>query len=122
MAEELSGTLILISHDRDFLDPIIDKVLHIEQNGLFEYTGNYSSFEVQRAEKMAQQQAQYESQQLRRAHLQKYVDRFRAQATKAKQAQSRLKMLERMELIARHWRITRSVSVSARLKHCRTRC
>ncbi|MET4889252.1 ABC transporter ATP-binding protein [Morganella morganii] len=94
------GTLILISHDRDFLDPIIDKVLHIEQNGLFEYTGNYSSFEVQRAEKMAQQQAQYESQQLRRAHLQKYVDRFRAQATKAKQAQSRLKMLERMELIA----------------------
>ncbi|RUT64680.1 ABC transporter ATP-binding protein (plasmid) [Morganella morganii] len=94
------GTLILISHDRDFLDPIIDKILHIEQNGLFEYTGNYSSFEVQRAEKMAQQQAQYESQQLHRAHLQKYVDRFRAQATKAKQAQSRLKMLERMELIA----------------------
>ena len=94
------GTLILISHDRDFLDPIIDKVLHIEQNGLFEYTGNYSSFEVQRAEKMGPQQAQYESQQLRRAHLQKYVDRFRAQATKAKQAQSRLKMLERMELIA----------------------
>ncbi|OBU03071.1 ABC transporter ATP-binding protein [Morganella psychrotolerans] len=94
------GTLILISHDRDFLDPIIDKVLHIEQDTLFEYTGNYSSFELQRAEKMSQQQAQYESQQLRRAHLQHYVDRFRAQATKAKQAQSRIKMLERMEKIA----------------------
>ena len=94
------GTLILISHDRDFLDPIIDKVLHIEQDTMFEYTGNYSSFELQRAEKMSQQQAQYESQQLRRAHLQHYVDRFRAQATKAKQAQSRIKMLERMEKIA----------------------
>ncbi|HHR6148959.1 TPA: ABC transporter ATP-binding protein [Providencia alcalifaciens] len=95
-----SGTLILISHDRDFLDPIIDKVLHIEQETMFEYTGNYSSFERQRATKLAQQQALYESQQAKAAHLQSYIDRFRVQATKAKQAQSRIKMLERMEMVA----------------------
>lgn len=100
MAEELSGHLILISHDRDFLDPIVDKIIHIEQQTLFEYTGNYSAFEVQRATRLAQQQAMYESQQERVAHLQSYIDRFRAKATKAKQAQSRIKMLERMELIA----------------------
>ncbi|HAU8467521.1 TPA: ABC transporter ATP-binding protein [Salmonella enterica subsp. enterica serovar Agona] len=94
------GTLILISHDRDFLDPIVDKIIHIEQQTLFEYTGNYSAFEVQRATRLAQQQAMYESQQERVAHLQSYIDRFRAKATKAKQAQSRIKMLERMELIA----------------------
>ena len=94
------GTLILISHDRDFLDPIVDKIIHIEQQSMFEYTGNYSSFEVQRATRLAQQQAMYESQQERVAHLQSYIDRFRAKATKAKQAQSRIKMLERMELIA----------------------
>ncbi|MBW7981314.1 ABC transporter ATP-binding protein [Enterobacillus tribolii] len=94
------GTLILISHDRDFLDPIVDKILHIEQEQLFEYTGNYSSFELQRATKLSQQQALYESQQAKVAHLQHYIDRFRAKATKAKQAQSRIKMLERMELIA----------------------
>ncbi|WP_437611257.1 ABC transporter ATP-binding protein [Erwinia sp. V71] len=95
-----SGTLILISHDRDFLDPVVDKILHIEQQSLFEYTGNYSSFERQRATRLAQQQSLYEHQQEKVAHLQKYIDRFRAQATKAKQAQSRIKMLERMELIA----------------------
>lgn len=94
------GTLILISHDRDFLDPIIDKVLHIEQETMFEYTGNYSSFERQRATKLAQQQSLYESQQAKAAHLQSYIDRFRAKATKAKQAQSRIKMLERMEMVA----------------------
>ncbi|WP_440866466.1 ABC transporter ATP-binding protein [Symbiopectobacterium purcellii] len=94
------GTLVLISHDRDFLDPIVNKILHIEQETLFEYTGNYSSFERQRATRLAQQQALYEHQQERVAHLQHYIDRFRAQATKAKQAQSRIKMLERMELIA----------------------
>ncbi|KAA5966168.1 ABC transporter ATP-binding protein [Pantoea sp. M_9] len=94
------GTLILISHDRDFLDPVVDKIIHIEQQTLIEYTGNYSSFERQRVAKLAQQQALYQSQQEKVAHLQKYIDRFRAQATKAKQAQSRIKMLERMELIA----------------------
>ncbi|MBU9844942.1 ABC transporter ATP-binding protein [Rahnella ecdela] len=95
-----TGTLVLISHDRDFLDPIIDKIMHIEQQSLNEYTGNYSSFERQRATKLSQQQALFESQQEKVAHLQSYIDRFRAQATKAKQAQSRIKMLERMELIA----------------------
>ncbi|WP_194761978.1 ABC transporter ATP-binding protein [Pantoea ananatis] len=94
------GTLILISHDRDFLDPVVDKIIHIEQQTMMEYTGNYSSFERQRGAKLAQQQALYQSQQEKVAHLQKYIDRFRAQATKAKQAQSRIKMLERMELIA----------------------
>ena len=94
------GTLILISHDRDFLDPVVDKILHIEQQNLFEYTGNYSSFERQRATRLAQQQATYESQQQRVAHLQSFIDRFKAKASKAKQAQSRIKMLERMELIA----------------------
>lgn len=94
------GTLILISHDRDFLDPLVNKIIHIEQRNLFEYTGNYSSFEVQRTAKLAQQQSLYESQQQKVAHLQSYIDRFRAKATKAKQAQSRIKMLEKMELIA----------------------
>ncbi|EQB4827645.1 ABC transporter ATP-binding protein [Enterobacter hormaechei] len=94
------GTLILISHDRDFLDPAVDKIIHIEQQSLFEYTGNYSSFERQRATRLAQQQAMYESQQQRVAHLQSFVDRFKAKASKAKQAQSRVKMLERMEMIA----------------------
>ena len=94
------GTLILISHDRDFLDPVVDKIIHIEQESMFEYTGNYSSFERQRATRLSQQQAMYESQQQRVAHLQSFVDRFKAKASKAKQAQSRIKMLERMEMIA----------------------
>ncbi|ARU92402.1 ABC transporter ATP-binding protein [Tatumella citrea] len=95
-----TGTLILISHDRDFLDPTVNKILHIEQENLFEYTGNYSDFERQRATRLAQQQAMYQSQQAKVEHLQHYIDRFRAKATKARQAQSRIKMLERMELIA----------------------
>ncbi|ATF90762.1 ABC transporter ATP-binding protein [Cedecea neteri] len=94
------GTLILISHDRDFLDPVVDKIIHIEQENMFEYTGNYSSFEIQRATRLSQQQSMYESQQQKVAHLQSFIDRFKAKASKAKQAQSRVKMLERMELIA----------------------
>ncbi|MCT8760723.1 ABC transporter ATP-binding protein [Glaesserella parasuis] len=94
------GTLLLISHDRDFLDPIIDRVLHIEQQKLFDYTGNYSAFEIQRATKLAQQNAAYQQQQQKIAHLQKFIDRFKAKATKAKQAQGRVKALEKMELIA----------------------
>ena len=77
---------------------MVDKIIHIEQQSMFEYTGNYSSFE--RATRLAQQQAMYESQQQRVAHLQSFVDRFKAKASKAKQAQSRIKMLERMEMIA----------------------
>lgn len=91
------GTLILISHDRDFIDSIVDKIIHIEQNRLHEYTGNYSSFERQRAEKLAQQQSSFEKQQKQMEHMQSYIDRFRYKANKAKQAQSRIKALERME-------------------------
>ncbi|SUV40978.1 ABC transporter ATP-binding protein [Avibacterium paragallinarum] len=98
--QQYQGTLVLISHDRDFLDPVVDKILHIENQKINEYTGDYSSFEKQRAEKLAQQTALYRQQQQKVAHLQKYIDRFKAKATKAKQAQSRMKALARMELIA----------------------
>ena len=94
------GTLLLISHDRDFLDTIADHIVHIEQQKINIYTGNYSAFELMRAEKLAQQQAAYLKQQREIAHIQSFVDRFKAQATKARQAQSRIKALERMEVIA----------------------
>lgn len=94
------GTLLLISHDRDFLDPIIDRVIHIKHQKLNEYTGNYTSFEIQRATKISQQNAAFQQQQRKVAHLQSFIDRFKAKATKAKQAQSRIKALEKMELIA----------------------
>ena len=94
------GTLLLISHDRDFLDTITDHIVHIEQNKAELYTGNYSAFEKMRAEKLAQQQSAYQKQQREIAHIQSFVNRFKAQATKARQAQSRIKALERMELIA----------------------
>ncbi len=97
---QYQGTLILISHDRDFLDPIVNKILHIENQQLYEYSGDYSSFEIQRAAKLAQQTALYRQQQQKISHLQKYIDRFKAKASKAKQAQSRVKALEKMELIA----------------------
>ena len=94
------GTLLLISHDRDFLDTIATHIVHIEQNKIDIYTGNYSAFEKMRAEKLAQQQSAFLKQQREIAHIQSFVDRFKAQATKARQAQSRIKALERMELIA----------------------
>jgi len=94
------GTLLLISHDREFLDAFITTIAHIEQRGIRLYSGNYSAFERQRAEQLAQQQAAYQKQQREIAHIRSYVDRFRAKATKARQAQSRLKALERMEVIA----------------------
>lgn len=94
------GTLLLISHDREFLDNTVNHILHIEQRQLTLYRGGYSDFERQRAEKLILQQASYQKQQQQMAHLQKYIDRFRAQATKARQAQSRIKALERMELIS----------------------
>ncbi len=94
------GTLLLISHDRDFLDAITDHIVHIEQQRADIYTGNYSAFEKMRAEKLAQQQSAFQKQQREIAHIQSFVDRFKAQATKARQAQSRIKALERMELIA----------------------
>ncbi len=93
------GTLLLISHDRDFLDAISSHIVHFYQKRLTVYKGNYSDYERQRAEHLAQQQANHEKQVTKRAHLQQYVDRFRFKADKAKQAQSRLRMLEKMELI-----------------------
>lgn len=94
------GTLVLISHDRDFLDAITDHILHIENQELTLYTGNYSTFETTRSERLAQQQQAFEKQQETRAHLQKFIDRFKAKATKARQAQSRIKQLERMQQLA----------------------
>ncbi len=94
------GTLFLISHDRDFLDAIVNHIAHIEQQTLTLYKGGYSDFERQRAEKLALQQSMFEKQQRKVAHLHSYIDRFRVQATKARQAQSRIKALERMEMIS----------------------
>jgi ATP-binding cassette subfamily F protein 3 len=98
--KDYRGTLVLISHDRDFIDAVVDAVAHIEQQRLTLYKGGYSDFERQRAERLAQQQSLYERQQREVAHLHSYIDRFRAKATKARQAQSRIKALERMELIS----------------------
>lgn len=94
------GILLIISHDRDFLDEVCTRIAHIENNEMQFYTGNYSQFESQRAEHLAQQQAMYTRQQKDIKHIQGFVDRFRYKASKARQAQSRLKMLERMALIA----------------------
>ncbi len=94
------GTLLVVSHDRDFLDVVVEHVLHIERGELTHYRGNYSSFERTRAERLAQQQQVFEKQQAQVAHLTAFVERFRAKATKARQAQSRLKALERMTLTA----------------------
>ena len=94
-----SGTLVLISHDRDFLDGVVGHVLHLEGAGATLHRGNYSSFEAYRAEQLALQQAQYEKQQRRVAELERFITRFRAKATKARQAQSRIKVLERMERV-----------------------
>ncbi|HET8902642.1 MAG TPA: ATP-binding cassette domain-containing protein [Saccharospirillum sp.] len=94
------GTLLFISHDRDFMDGVATQVLSLEQQQLTLYRGNYSQFERQRSERLRLQQAQYEKQQARVAEIQSFVDRFKAKATKAKQAQSRVKMLERMTLTA----------------------
>ncbi len=91
------GTLLLISHDRDFLDAVVDHIAHVEQRKLTLYRGGYSAFERARAERLAQQQQAFEKQQAQRAHMEKYIARFKAQATKARQAQSRIKALERME-------------------------
>ncbi|HLS87368.1 MAG TPA: ATP-binding cassette domain-containing protein [Burkholderiales bacterium] len=91
------GTLIVISHDRDFLDGVVTTVVHIDQRKLRRYSGDYSSFERQRAQNLVLAQAQIEKQQRQRAHLQSFIDRFRAKASKARQAQSRMKMLAKME-------------------------
>lgn len=98
--KRFTGTLVLISHDRDFLDDVIGQILHIEHQTAKLYSGNYSAFERQRAEHLAQQDAQYQKQQKEVAHLTSFVDRFRAKASKAKQAQSRLKRLQKLPDLA----------------------
>ena len=94
------GTLLLISHDRDVLDNVADHIAHIDQCRITLYSGHYSAFEEQRAARLALQQAAFEKQQREIAHLESFITRFRAKATKARQAQSRIKALERMERIA----------------------
>ncbi|MBB3256542.1 ATP-binding cassette subfamily F protein 3 [Paraburkholderia bannensis] len=94
------GTLIVISHDREFLDSVCNVTLHLENQQIKRYGGNYSQFEILRAQQIALQQSAFEKQQRTVAHLQSFIDRFKAQATKARQAQSRVKALEKMELIA----------------------
>jgi ATP-binding cassette subfamily F protein 3 len=93
------GTLLMISHDREFLDAIIDRVLHIENKAIRAYSGNYSQFEQKRVEELALQQTLQTRQMRRVAEITSFVNRFRAKATKSRQAQSRLKMLQRMERI-----------------------
>ncbi len=94
------GTLLMIAHDREFLDRSVNRIVHIEQGTARIYTGNYSKFEEQRAEQLAQQQSMYERQQREIKHMMSFVERFKAKASKARQAQSRIKALERMERIA----------------------
>ncbi|MFZ5483111.1 MAG: ATP-binding cassette domain-containing protein [Pseudomonadota bacterium] len=94
------GTLIVISHDRDFLDGVVNVIVHIDGRKLKRYGGHYSSFEQQRAAHLALSQAMFDKQQRERAHLQSFIDRFKAKATKAKQAQSRMKMLAKLEALA----------------------
>ncbi len=98
--QRFDGTMLVISHDREFLDAVTRVTLHLEDAGLTRYTGNYTAFEEMRAERMVQQQAGFEKQKERIAHLQKFIDRFKAKASKAKQAQSRVKALARMERLA----------------------
>ena len=94
------GTLLLISHDRDFLDQVVDHIVHMHSAKLDIYRGQYSAFEKAKAERLAQQQVQYEKQQQRISEIEQFVRRFKAKASKAKQAQSRVKELERMDVIA----------------------
>ena len=94
------GTMLVISHDREFLDAVTQVTVHIDNGKLVRYGGNYSKFEDMRAEQMVLQQAAFAKQQEKMAHLQKFIDRFKAKASKAKQAQSRVKALERMEKIS----------------------
>jgi ATP-binding cassette subfamily F protein 3 len=95
-----AGTLLVVSHDRDFLDGVVNVIVHIDQQKLKRYGGNYSDFEVQRAQAVVLAASQREKQERERAHLQSFIDRFKAKATKARQAQSRMKMLAKMEDLA----------------------
>ncbi|MEM7052966.1 MAG: ATP-binding cassette domain-containing protein [Pseudomonadota bacterium] len=95
-----AGTLVLISHDRDFLDQVVEMIAHVEHQKINRYSGSYSDFERQRAERMVLQQTQFAKQQRQIAHMKSFIDRFRAKASKARQAQARIKALDRMQTIA----------------------
>ena len=110
------GTLLLVSHDRDFLDATVTHIVHLERAKLALYTGNYSAFEVQRAARLAVQQALFEKQQREIAHMTQFVERFRAKASKARQAQSRLKALDRARA---HCRCARRCAVRFRVSRAR---
>lgn len=97
--QKYSGTLLLISHDREFLDNVVNKIVHIFHQKLYLYSGNYSSFEAQRAEKLILEQKLFEKQQAQIEHMQSFVNRFRAKASKASQAQSRIKAIEKLEKV-----------------------
>jgi ATP-binding cassette subfamily F protein 3 len=98
--QKYPGTLFLVSHDRDFLDQVVQVIVHLDRKQLTSYRGNYAAFERQKAERMAQQQVMYAKQQTEIAHIESFIQRFKAKASKAKQAQGRMKALERMEKIA----------------------
>ena len=98
--QKYQGTLLLVSHDRDFLDQVVDVIVHLDHKKLTSYRGNYAAFERQKAERMAQQQVMYAKQQTEIAHIESFIRRFKAKASKAKQAQGRVKALQRMEKIA----------------------
>jgi len=98
--KQYTGTLLFISHDRVFLDNVANNIAHIEQQKITLYSGNYASYERARTERLALQQSSFEKQKKQKEHLQKFIDRFKAKATKARQAQSRIKALSRMEAIA----------------------
>jgi len=97
--QRYEGTLLLISHDKAFIDNCADRIISVEQQQLFSYTGNYSAYEKQKAERARLQNIEYQKQQDKVQHLQSFIDRFKAKASKAKQAQSRIKQLERMETL-----------------------
>ena len=92
----MNKTILIISHDREFLDNVVSRIVFVKNQNLLSYTGNYSDFESQYALQLEQQQAMHEKQQRQIGHMMKFVDRFRYRASKAKQAQSRLKMIERI--------------------------
>ena len=92
-------TMLIISHDRDLLNKCVDHIVHLHDKKLTTYTGNYDTFERERAQKLELQQKMHDKQSAQRAHIQKFIDRFKAKATKARQAQSRIKMLEKMDIV-----------------------
>ncbi len=116
------GTLLIISHDREFLDGVISHTMHLHDGTAKLYAGNYSAFERQRAEHLRQQQIAHEREKAERAHLQSFIDRFKAKASKAKQAQSRMKRLEKWPAPRRCGPSAPSVSRSRRPTGCRPRC